>query len=244
MSVFTSPYNSPEAQHKRLRRIAEEYRSNAQILKSTGLWLGGIGAAFVLVGSGVWSHLGLCLLGAAFAAYHLLWVNYDAFERRLRRVAEEYRSNPQTLKSAGLWLGGIGAAFVLMGSWISSFLGLCLLGAAFGAYHLLSVHNNSPRKPPSFKCPYCSHQMALFHQWICGHCDTWNEARKRTFVERCLHCDLQPHSLSCSACGKRSIFDKYNYKLSPEEYARFPGPRPRDTGTEDTLPERRKRLRL
>jgi hypothetical protein len=250
MSVFTSPYNSPQAQHRRLLGVAEKYRDNAQTLKFTGLWLGGIGGTFVLVGSGIWSFLGLCMLGTAFAAYHFLSVHYDSPYKPasllLGDVAERYRVNAQTLKTAGLWLGGIGAAFVLMESGIwSSFLGLCMLGAAFAAYHFPSVRYDSPPRPASFKCPYCSHQMALFQQWICGHCETWNEARKRTFVESCIHCNLEPHSLLCSACGKLIVFQQYNYDFSPEEYARFPGSRPRETGrAEDSLAERRKRLRL
>ena len=246
MSVFTSPYNSPEAQHQRLLGVANEYRSNTQTLKHTGLFLGIIGAAFLLMGLVILSFIGLCMIGAAFAAYHVLSV-YDSPctpASFLLGIAERYREDARALKTASPWLGGTGAAFVLMGSGIWSFLGLCMLGAAFAAYHFPLVHYDSPRKPASFKCPYCSHQMALFQEWICGHCEICNEARKRTFVESCIHCDLEPHSLLCSACGKVIIFHEYNYNLSPEEYARFPGSRPRETGGADTLAERRKRLRL
>jgi hypothetical protein len=244
MSVFTSPYNSPQAQHRRLLGVAERYRYNAQMLKFTGLSLSVLGAMIVQV----WSFVGLCMFGAAFAAYHFLSVHYDSPGKPaafLLGVAERYRDDVQAFKSAAPWLGGTGAAFVLMGSGIWFFLGLCMLGAAFAAHHFLSVHYDSPPKPASFKCPYCSHEMALFQQWKCGHCDAWNEARKRTFVERCIDCNLEPHSLLCSACGKVSIFSANDYDLSPGEYARFPGSRQRETGpTEDPLAERRKRLRL
>jgi hypothetical protein len=172
MSVFTSPYNSPGAQHRRLLGVAQEYRSNTEALKAAGLFLGIVGAAFLLVGWAIFSLLGLCMLGAAFAAYHFLSI-YDSPSKPasfLLGVAKEYRANAQTLKTAGLWLGGAGAAFVLMGSGIWSFLGLCMLGAALAAYHVPSVHYDFSCKPPSFKCPYCSHQMALFQPWICGHC--------------------------------------------------------------------------
>jgi hypothetical protein len=162
-------------------------------------------------------------------------------------MAEKCRDNPQTLKTAGRWLGGIGAPFVLMGSGIWSFLGLCMLGAAFATYHLLSVHYDSPCKPALFRCPYCSHQMNFFQNWKCRHCGTLNEARNRTFVEECANsdCGNKPHSLMCSACGKIIIFDQYKYKLSPDEYAHFADAQPRETGpAEDTLSERRKRLQL
>ena len=73
MSVFTSPYNSPQAQHRRLLGVAVRYRDNAQTLKFTGLSVGGIGAVFVLMGPGIWSFLGLCLLGAALVVSRSWW---------------------------------------------------------------------------------------------------------------------------------------------------------------------------
>jgi hypothetical protein len=250
MSVFTSPYNSPQAQHQRLRRVADEYRGHAETLKTAGLCLWCIGAVFVLMGwaiSALASFFGLCMIGAAFGAYHLLSTHYDSPSSPpswLVKLATTYRDTAQTLKSASLWLGGIGAALVLMGSGRSSFLGLCIIGVAFAAYYPRSDHDDSPSEPPSFKCPYCSHQMPLFQRWKCGYCPRWNEARTRTIVEEC-PCGIEPHSLMCTACGELIIFDEYKYNRSPGEYAYFAGAQPRATRpAEDKLAERRRRLRL
>ncbi len=203
MSVFTSPYNSPQAQHQRLLGVAREYRSHAEILKTValGLWWGG--ATVVLMGGVAtlvpMSFFGLCMIGAAFGAYHLLSMHYDSPSSPpswLLGLEAAYHDTAHTLKSASLWLAGIGAALVLIGSVRSSFLGVCIIGVAFAASYPRSDRDDSPSEPPAFKCPYCSHQMALFQRWKCGHCDKWNEVCQRTFVEE-LHPLRYPAALAC-----------------------------------------------